>query len=86
MSGRHVVLKANDLLLLIVHKPPLATRLDGIVFMLRIFLKHIDNTKETTLSSAGEVAVSDFLTVSVGSNASGDRTNLSGQKLEASSC
>ena len=40
MSGRDVVLEANELLLLIVHQPALAASLGGVVLVTGGFLEH----------------------------------------------
>ena len=57
MSGRHVVPEADDLLLLIVHQPPLAASFGGTVLVAGAFLKHFENPTETPTCPAGEVAV-----------------------------
>ena len=46
MSGRHVVPEADDLLLLIVHQPPLAASFGGTVLVAGAFLEHVENPTE----------------------------------------
>jgi len=48
MSGRHVVLEANNLLLLIVHQPPLAASLGGTVLVAGAFFEHRYNLRTET--------------------------------------
>ena len=57
MNGGCVWLELHHLLLLSVHKPPLAARLGGIVSVAGAFLKHFDNPTETPTCPAVEVAV-----------------------------
>ena len=57
MNGRHVVPESNDLLLLIVHQPPLAARFGEPVRVAGAIVEHDENPTETPLSPAVEIAV-----------------------------
>ena len=64
MNGGCVWLELHHLLLLSVHKPPLAARLGRIISVAGAFLEHLDNPTETPLRPAVEVAVSRLTTSS----------------------
>ena len=57
-----VVPEADDLLLLIVHQPPLAASFGGTVLVAGAFLEHAYNLTVTSQSPAVEVAVSRLTT------------------------
>ena len=64
MSSCRVVLEAKDLLLLIVHKPPLACSLGGIVvFVAGAFLEHDDKLRRRPFRRGVEIVVTGFMTV-----------------------
>ena len=50
MSGRHVVPEADDLLLLIVHQPPLAASFGGTVLVAGAFLEHAKTLRSSPLA------------------------------------
>ena len=62
MNGRHVVPESNDLLVLIVHQPPLAARFGETVLVAGVLVEHGKNHTETPLSPAVEVAVTGITT------------------------
>ena len=62
MNDHHVVPESNDLLLLIVHQPPLAARFGETVLVAGAFVEHDKNPTGMPLSPAGEVAVTRLTT------------------------